>query len=388
MIMAILDAIGLTDKLIRDLKAEGLKIPKAISPNRRAFKTPGEDWLYYAADLFTPQLSRKEIKRYINNPDLFCDDLINRLLFFSKVSDILYKAGIQIDNQLRDKEALVGYMIILYIFHVCGDENYYKYDRHLEYYEHEESPVGYYYKRLQEFCLTAAQRKNVENSDEWAAKTLLDIMASPLDERVGMPIEYLLACKDVHNRIVRVIGAFQNLSPDSLLERVKNLDKVLYQEVLRKSNIFFKHPNEFVADCVRGIEFDIEKEILRSKQKAREAYSEVDELLEGRDKNKFAKAVSAIHVFSLTQQKEGFIFGGITPSGNHLLDPFFLAYEKIKEIVNKNPEFVAIKHQEKMQSILEEGNPVLGARKLVQSGSRFLTTPIQKLYKEELSRWL
>ncbi len=385
--MSVLEKAGISNEAIKLSKTEGLIIPRRMKPFPKAFRTPGEDWLYHSADRFTPPLSNEERDRYVRDPYLFCKDLIERLSFFSKMSGRLFEAAKRIEENTDGEEALAGYLAILYLFHACGDYNYYKYDRHFEYHEYEESPVGYYHRRLKAFCFTAAQRKDVQKSGEWAEQKMLEVISSSLDDRIGMHLKYLLSRQQTRRQISKLILNFQELSTEDLLGAIEARDSSLCRAITERAGFFFKTPAEFVGECVEAIDFNVEEEIEKSKERTKKAFLEITSGLSPEEKDEFTEVVKAIHEFSLTQQKEVFIFYGITPSGNHLLEPFLIAWERTREIIGKHPELVNKKYATEAQRILSEENPVVGARGIVRKGEDLFRAGVRKLYLEELERW-
>jgi hypothetical protein len=391
-IMSVLEKIGITDDIIEQLKKEGLMVPRKIRAFKKVFRTPGEEWVYYAADRFTPPLSRKEKAYYLRNPEKFCETLIERLLFFSKVSGLLFEFLEKIDHRLRNEEAAVAYFSILYIFHACGDYNYYKYDRQFEYEQYEESVVGYFYQKLKNLCIKSAKNRGLPNPERKGYEEMLELISIPLDERVGMNSEYLISCGRISRNISSKIPNFKEMKVEDLLEKVKKEDEILYQEIISKSKYFFKLPSEFLKDCVERGEIEIEKiieEIEKKKIKARNTYQLVSSGLKGKQRNELDRILKAIQEFILTHHKEIFISSGITPNNkSHLLDTFFTSYTKFKECVEKHPEFINERYQNEIREILRKENPIVAARKLVEKGEKIFSKPLKTLYLEELERWL
>jgi hypothetical protein len=385
--MSVLEKIGITKEIIEQLKKEGLIVPKRIKAFKRVFKTPGEEWVYYAADKFTPPLSKEEKEYYLKNPEKFCETLIERLLFFSKVSGLLFESLEKIAEKLKDEEAAVAYFSILYIFHACGDYNYYKYDRQLEYEKYKESIVGNYYQKLKTLCIKSAKNRGFLDPEKKGYEEMLELISIPLDEGIGMNLEYLITCNKIFREISKKIPNFQKIKVEELLEKIKE-DNTLYQEIISKSKYFFKLPLELLQECIKGGEFSIE-EIEKRKMKARNVYEAISSGLKEEQRKEFDKILKAIQKIVITHQKESFIISGITPNGkSHLLDTFFISYMKFKEIIEKHPEFLNEVCQTRIKEILEEKNPIVAARKLVEKGERIFNKALRKLYLEELERWI
>jgi hypothetical protein len=390
--MSVLEKIGVTRETIEQLKKEGLVVPRKIKAFKKAYRTPGEDWVYYAADKFTPSLSREEKEYYLKNPIEFCKTLLERLLFFSRVSGLLFEYLEKIDHKLTNEEAAVAYFSILYFFHACGDYNYYKYDRQFEYEQYEESIVGYFYHKLKELCIRSAKNRGFLDSERKGYEEMLELISIPLDERVGMNTEYLIACSRFFRTVYEKFPSFKEARVEDLLEKIKKEDEPLFQQVILTSKYFFKLPAEFLKDCIEkgNIETDrIIKEIENKKTKVRNIYEAVSSGLNEKQRNELDWVLRAIEELILTHHKEVFISSGITPNNkSHLLDTFFAAYAKFKECVERHPEFIDKKYLNEIREILRKENPIVAARKLVEKGEKIFSKRLRDLYIEELERWV
>jgi hypothetical protein len=221
---------------------------------------------------------------------------------------------------------------------------------------------------------------------------MLELISIPLDERVGMNTEYLIACSRFFRTVYEKFPSFKEARVEDLLEKIKKEDEPLFQQVILTSKYFFKLPAEFLKDCIEkgNIETDrIIKEIENKKTKVRNIYEAVSSGLNEKQRNELDWVLRAIEELILTHHKEVFISSGITPNNkSHLLDTFFAAYAKFKECVERHPEFIDKKYLNEIREILRKENPIVAARKLVEKGEKIFSKRLRDLYIEELERWV
>lgn len=386
--MPILANCGISDSTIIGLKKKGLIVPKKVKPVKRAFRTTSEDWIYYAADKFTPPLSQKEKELYSKNPKKFCKDLLDGANFFSEFSGILFET-ISCINKLFIPERLAGYLIVLRLFAACSDYNYYKYDRHLEYTDHKQSPVGKIYLRLKKLCIFSAKKRKEKNSGRWASLKLLDLISTSLDGRIGMSVEYSSTCSEMRKDIEEKLSIDDKPDLNLLEKTLKKRAPSIYKNLVRKSMYFRKTPTEILIDVFsNSYPSNPQKKHIENKEKALQAYEEIINGLNQKKQKEFKWLVQAIDEFIICQQQEFFIFDGLTPQRkSHLLDTFFVTFTNIKQIIKDNPNLVQSRYKQKMNKILV-GNPIVAARKLLHIGENYFISKVLDKYYEELKRWL
>jgi len=174
--MTVLEKCGITKRIINGLVKKGLFVPKKVRPVKKPIRSPGEKWVYEIADKFTPPLTKQEREFYIRNPRIFCEHLIRGTKFLIKTCELLYDVS-NIAKELPPKEAIAALLVVQRIFHAAYDYNYQKYDRHLEYHDYKESPVGYYWQKLKRLCLLAALKAKVSNPKELATQKMLELIS-------------------------------------------------------------------------------------------------------------------------------------------------------------------------------------------------------------------
>ena len=175
--MTILEKCGITKRIINGLIKKGLFVPKKVRPVKKPIRSPSEEQFYRVADRFTPPFTKKEKEFYIKNPNIFCEHLIKNAKFFVKTGELLYDTSEKAQKSLPVKKAIAALLVIQRISHALLDYNYLKYDRHLEYHDYKESPVGYYWQKLKKLCLLAALKTKKPNPKELATQKMLELIS-------------------------------------------------------------------------------------------------------------------------------------------------------------------------------------------------------------------
>jgi len=382
--MTVLEKCGISNETIRKLKDKGLVI-KEFRRYLNAHRSPSEEWIYLWADQFTPPLSEEEKQKYINNPKSFYQDLIKNTLIVRKLSGVLFNAY-QNTKGLERGEALPVFLSILMLFQSGVDNNFYKYDRHLEYHNYEDSPVGYYWKQLTALCLLAGKKASPKDPDKWARQRFFDIISTP--NKITLSLEYVKDCILVKKRLIKIIKNIDNLEPSDISIILKQNHKNVYKIINKKSEKFFMLPEEFIKLCLNYDEIKIDRSPLIIKKGEKtlleiKIYLESDELI-----NDLMKTIEAIGYFKLGQEKTSFIFHGITNKlGGHFIEPAILSFENIKRLLEKNPGFIQNKNKSQVKEILAE-DPIIGSRRLIYEGEGYFIKDIKEKYREEIRRWL
>lgn len=173
----ILGKCGITDKVIGRLIKKGLFVPKKVKPVKNPMRSSSEEWFYQVADRFAPPFTKKEREFYIKNPEKFCEHLLEGTKLLIRTCELLYDTSEKAKKLSSPKEAITALLVIQRIIHAVWDYNHMKYDRHLEYHDFEESPVGYYWKKLKKLCLLAAENAKVVNPEEFAKEKMLELIS-------------------------------------------------------------------------------------------------------------------------------------------------------------------------------------------------------------------
>lgn len=385
----ILEYCGITDEIIRHIKKKGLIIPDKIKPVKEPLKSPSEEWFYSIADRFTPPLTEAEVEVYKNSPHLLCLDILKAVSLFIELSNVLYEALEKVKINLKNEEAIAAILSVLRIFHGCLDNNYLKYDRHLEYHEFEKSPVGYYWKKLKNICIKAARKAEVMNPDNWAEGKILKLISGP--RRMLISSEYAICCELVYRKIKEIIPNVNKYSIKQIEEKI-NKDYPDFFEVIKKySKSFYRLPEEFIKDSIFSKETNPLKDAMKSKKITMKVIEEISSILDDEDAEEFERVVEAIEDFLAIQELEGIIAYGIAPNiKNHLFDVLDEGYDQLNSILLGNMEFVKPRYREPVRSLLRaEDVPSkhVALRKIMSEGDDFFVKKVEVLLANELRRW-
>lgn len=154
----ILEKIGITNKIVKKWKRDGLKITYPTKQNPRWFKSADGEVFIENADKFVPPLTEKETKKYINSPKKFREDFQKNLRFFRKFCDYVYEKQKLVDK-LKNKEKIAALLSLIYVFQRAMDYHYYHWDRYLVYEDYPQTPVGYWWKKVKDLYTKATKKK-------------------------------------------------------------------------------------------------------------------------------------------------------------------------------------------------------------------------------------
>jgi hypothetical protein len=388
-VQTVLEKCGITARIIQCLKIKGLVVPEQIKPVEKPLRSPSEEWFYSIADRFTPPLSQAEKEVYMKSPHLLCLKILDSVNLLFEVSNILYDALEAVKQKLKGEEAVAAILAILKVFHGCLDHNYLKYDRHLEYHEYEESPVGYYWKKLQKLCKKASQKANIKDKNRWVNEKILQLISGP--RRILVTSEYAICCKHVYADLKRKIPNLENLSINSILKKIKTDFPDFFEVIKVYSESFYRSLTEFLRDSIMAKHIDPLKEIVKSKEVSSEAIREVKNNLSEKDAQEFERTLEIIEDFLAIQEFEGLIAYGIKKNReNRLFDVLIKAYDVLQAILTLNIEFVKPKYKEFVRSLLtaeDVPSKYVAVRRLISEGEYCFDENVERLYLDELRRW-
>ncbi len=233
-LLSFLRKAGLSEEVIEGFKKAGIDLLAEVRERKEFFKSHSPQWFVEIADKYTPPLEEEEREKILENPSYLTEKLVFGAAALRIVSSII--ASILERNESIEKDVLLALNRAL---HSVLDNLVLKYDRLLEYCEHRESPVGFYFNKLKELC-----RKYSINLHE-----VLEINLRPLAS-CGFP-------RKVEERLRRLL---------SILERVDESDR---EEFLR----CFLALNEFAYAQ------ELEAKIAGNFMEVFGRYSSVDEML-------------------------------------------------------------------------------------------------------------
>lgn len=380
----VLEKCKISAEIIKSLKREGLVVPKKIQPVKKPLRSPSEEWFYSIADRFTPPLTLAEKEVFINFPLLFSLQILDAANFFFEVSSILYEALEKVETELKkDEEKLAAILAILRIFHGSLDYNYLKYDRHLEYHQYKESPVGYHWQRLKKFCFKAAKRDKVKNPKDWVNRKVLEIISGP--RRLLITNEYAIACKRLYKLIKKKVSDFD-------LKEIKTKHPNLFEIIRQYSKSFHRLPQEFLKDVFRARDINPYEEMMKKRRISIKVIEEIKSKLSPKEADEFERTVEIIEEFLSVQELEGLIAAGTKKNTEiGFFDALLEGYDRLKALLISNPKLVKPKYKKRMIEFLKAEDmfsKYVAARKLVTERGFLFIKQVENLYAKEIKRWL
>ncbi len=381
--MTVLEECGIKDSEMGRLHRRGLTIPNRIVPSARPLKSPSEDWWVYATDDFTPPLTKQEFDRYVKSPREFCRDFLRNLDLLGHVCGILFDATTRIDQLADpDKEAAAS-LAVLHVFQGALDYHYYRWDRHFELLDTEESPVGYHWKRLERLCAVAARKLKKRDPDSWASGAVLALVSTGGD---SASTRYLKAGWQVYEALARALHNIDSLDTSSVLAHVSQDEPEILGLVTRVSKEYRQFPQEVIAHAMQAGR--LPKSERPSDSGRRRLLRQVRSALDVAKRDKLGVSLSAVRQFKRAQEIETFRFYGATPQGrSHVVDPGYDAWERLVAITSERPQVAKRRAEGKLRDILD-GNPMVGTRKLLLSPRTFFSSSVLEAYERELKRWV
>lgn len=155
---SVLETIGVSNKIVKKWEEKGLKISYPMTPNKKYFKSRDGDVFVYGADQYLQPFTKKEADKYRRNPNLFQRDFLTNARFFISFCDFIYSTERKVEK-LKGNERLEALLVLLYLFHSAMDHHYFHYDRYLAYEEYPETPVGYWWKKLEDIYSKAFNKR-------------------------------------------------------------------------------------------------------------------------------------------------------------------------------------------------------------------------------------
>lgn len=353
----LLEKIGLSDDVLSFLKIKGLIIPDKIEPVKNPIKSPSEKWYYSIADCYTPKLDEIEKNIYYENPHLLTLTILDSVNIFYDLSIILNKAidRILLINDSEDKLVLI--LIVLWLFHGCLDNNYLKYDRHLEYLDYEISPVGFWWKKFKKLIrkalLTKYSKVEVnEKTDFYLSKILKGQRRLIITKEVYYILEKFY-------KIFKKIGV-SNLKPDEIINKIRDSYPNLYNEILEYSYLIYSDPNKIITDSLIAREIHMVKKLISSKSESIKIIEEIKNLfINKKDREEFERTVEVIEDFIFIQEFEGLIaYGKKRNCKFGIFETLIRDFELLKDILNNNDNYINIRFKNKISNILRESKEV------------------------------
>ncbi|MCW4010019.1 MAG: hypothetical protein NWF05_05310 [Candidatus Bathyarchaeota archaeon] len=382
--MTVFSECGVSNKAVNDIRRKGFFVPKNHERFPRALRSIGFPELVYAwADSFTPPLTKLESSRYIDRPSAFYYDAIKSVLYLRQISKLLLKVLDNIES-LGDLEAVAACLAILRVYYAAFDYELYKYDRHFEFYEYPESPVGYYYISLKALCFEAS-KSNKEN-DEWARQKFLSLLNCPA--KPSLSSQYQTVLHNLHEEIVARNLANASTDGSRLRKLIEVTDPTLYKEIDRRAKNYYKQPDDLLKDCLRAK--GQSQLVLRSKEIAKTDFLTIQKLLTTQQKRELGKCVNALGWFYKAQEEIAFVMGSKVGKHN-LRDAEFKTFEYLKEGLTTKPEIIKESQRDAALAIFNySGLEAFVAPRIFvynAENKQYFTQEVSDLYFEELERW-
>lgn len=160
----ILNKIRITDDIIKKWKRQGLKISYPMKKNDHYFKSQDGEIFVKAADKYVPLLSKEETRLYIQYPEQFRDDFLKQAKFFFQFHTFLHNQSSLVEKLPNEKEKVSISLALLYLFLSAMDNHYYHYDRYLVYQDYPATPIGYWWKKMKDYCIKISGEKKKEET--------------------------------------------------------------------------------------------------------------------------------------------------------------------------------------------------------------------------------
>lgn len=385
--VTVLEKCGINTALIKLFKAKGLLVRKKIAPFPNFMRSPSEEWFSSITDRFTPSLEPSEKRAMIADPYIFSHKVVEGTTLLSELSGVLHEALSVCEEKLSGEEAVAALLSINHIFISCLHFNYLKFDRHLEYHDYSESPVGHYWQKFSALCLKAALKCPKEAREQWARERMLQILGGRI--RMSKALEYVVTCANIGSIVKRKKVPTEDVR--STLDHIRSTSASLYQEISIYCDYFRKTVTEFVSDCIAVSGDSPEKTFKVACEASVRAMREVKANISQFEAEELDKTRDVIDAFLLAQEAEGFIFSGVTPYGHfHVVDTAFDTINALSELFKKDWTHVQPLHKKELEDVLKNADPpsrMIAATRLASDFENCLIESVQKLLYEELDRW-
>lgn len=384
-----LEKLGISDEVITFLKIKGLIVPHKITPVKNPLKSRSEEWFLSIADCYTPALEDVERNIFYENPHLLVLKIYDVVNLLYDVSIILNKALDIINIIDNDEEKLVATLTILWIFHGCLDNNYLKYDRHLEYLDYEISPVGYWWKKLRKLVRKALLTKYPNNK--------VDSMVELYVTKVIKSSRRSIITTESYYIWEKLFKEFKNLGiidlrPDEIIKRLKEDNPNVYNMILEYSYFFYTEPNKIIKDSLIVGRRPLISKSMSSKEETITAINEIKELLDNeKDRYDFERTIEVIEDFIFIQELEGLIAYGKKRHCEHgIFDTLGRGFELLKDVVITNSKFLKTQYRDEFLSMLKESKELqekyVADRKIIVGFKKYFDNRIVKKCEREIRR--
>jgi len=382
--MPVLEGVGLHDKEISKLKADGLRTPEKMQKHPRPLHPEHAPKELHKLEEQIPRFTDEEFKRYVEEPSRFFADALDAALRCSYIIGELLGHIRRVEELKKPEERVAAHLMMLKLFFSNYDFNFLKYDRDIEYYEFKESVTGHFWQTLREMCRKAYPEK----VDEYFLKLTSGILPYKT-------IKYSLSRWSIkqmlEKRNINIIDA------ERALREIKGTDKALYDTILRTAENFNKYPKDLLNDVKTAREVDIDR-LTKVKMENQEIFFKVYKRLMTQnpaDAEDLNDAYRAVDLIMRLNEKLNFLTSGKTVQGNGYFynDSLKLSFARIAEAAAANPKLIRDKAAfERAMKEVTDLKPV-GDTPAIKwfltefENHKFFSEEVNKLYDEELKRW-
>lgn len=244
----ILIKIGVSDEIVKKWLKGGLKISYPMIKNKKYYIS--EDGIAFVenGDKYVIPLSKKEVTTYTKNPKIFKNDFLKSAKFYVTFVNWLHKLQTKIDP-LKPKEKFTSLLLILYLFQRAMDHHYYHFDRYLVYQNYSDTPVGFWWKKMQDICQIISQKEKID-SDILFLKLLSKDEQSPIQyKNILTSVEFNQLLEALRN--IRIFEDTQEAEVDLIIDK-KTRENILFRTAVPIWNdlmdLLKKYPDVFKAD--------------------------------------------------------------------------------------------------------------------------------------------
>jgi CRISPR/Cas system CSM-associated protein Csm2 small subunit len=387
--LTVLEKCGISRELMKFLKKKGLLIPAEIKPFEKHFRSRSEEWFYSIADRFTPPLSNAEIEVYKMAPHLLALKIQRSVELLMDISIVLQDAMDKVNLLADEKERLAAVLAILRIFHSCLDYNHLKHDRHLEYHEYEESPVGYYWSEFRKLVEKAATNYSPQKPPEWINQKMLEIISA--SRRPTIASEYQIVTSEMYKKIKDRIKNVDSLSIEEIIKELKKAAPDLLEVLQTFAEEFYKSLEDFVKDCIISRGLDYFSRLVNAKDASNKALEEVCSRLNSIEAKRLVYIVEILDDFANAQDIEGSVFYGLHPYAKvYLTDTLIKGYDKLRELLLSNQHLINPQYRSEVFSLLraeDVPSKFIADREFMVNAEKFFIDDVIVLYREAIKAW-
>jgi len=273
---AVLQKMGIVDKVVKDWKSKGLKITFPMNKNKKYFRSDDGPVFVESADKYAPHLSKKETELYIRNPIKFEEDFLRNVTFYFNFHTFLFDKSGQIERLSKSEERLAASLALMYLFQSAMDHHYYHFDRYLVYQDYPETPVGYWWKKLKDYYIKAFREKVTKQSQ---SANYLRVLAR--DPKILKELKKRLSKEEFieFKKVLDVIKLFEGIQQkeykiisgypskeDLLLKSGFSLWNNIYQVIKKYPTIILRKYRKKILKLIEGHPITSTRELLLTQQ--------------------------------------------------------------------------------------------------------------------------